>query len=559
MENSLFSTLIYRIIGKPDEWHDEYIDMMHQILDETESFEDPANFSELEVGDQILNQIRSTNDALTAFNTLLNESRFKMIILDNDASPIYHNQNASDLYQEVLDKNTQNDEQRLKPNLKKLVINAIDQLSNNSQSSLAALKAYDQHGDQIYLRVINNRNGGHRSDSVFYLLLVIDQRRQKEMLNPEFVLQYDLTEKEQNVLLKLIHGRNVKEAAAELFVSDNTIKTHLKSLFRKTDSKSQADVIRLALTHESQVLDSYFDPTSGNLANIVSGKSQDKFVTLKNGFKIAYRDYGPPTGRPIVVCHNGYGCRLMVPDHFISVLERLNTRLIVPDRAGTGLTQYRRCHPGSWNDSFSEFIDALDLGDYEIMGAVMGSVFAILHAATADNRLKRIHLASPVFVNTRKDMDYLTGLFAPGVRLLRASKRFTRELYELWLKSITMNLNKHYRAILEKNFGSEERKILNAENSMETLFTHMIDCFKEGANRTTSGISHDMVFCITPQKVDLSKINVPVEIWWGTEDCRISREGVENLAKQLKNANVNVCDGFSEHIYYTMFEEILAK
>ncbi|GAA6137130.1 hypothetical protein NBRC116583_08770 [Arenicella sp. 4NH20-0111] len=558
MENSRFSTLIYRIIGKPDKWHDDYIDIMHQILDETDSFEDPANFSELEVGDQILSRIRGTNDALTAFNTLLNESRFKMIILDEDLSPIYHNQNASELFKEVLDPNSAKDTQTLKPSLKLLVKEATSSIEPAKQSNLMALKAFDQNNDQIYLRSINNRGEGAREGSGFLLLLVLDQGRQQELLNSEFVAQYELTEKEQNVLLKLIHGRNVKEAAAELFVSENTVKTHLKSLFRKTDSKSQADIIRIALTHESQVLDSYFDPSSG-LGGIVNSGTEDKFITLKNGLSIAYREYGPANGTPIVVCHNGYGCRMMVPENCDEILHRENKRLIIPDRSGTGLTPFKKGHPESWTECFGEFIDALNLESYEVLGAVMGSVFALLHAVEADDRLKRIHLASPVFVNSRKDMDYLVGIFAPSVRLVRASKRFAREIYELWLKSVTMNLGTHYRSMLDKSLGSEERKLFQANHTLDSTLNLMVNCFKEGASQTIDGISHDMVFCISPRKADLSKVTVPVEIWWGTEDNRISKDGVDNLARQLTNSTVNVREGFSEHIYYGLFEEILSK
>ncbi len=555
MENSRFSTLIYRIIGKPDRWHDDYIDVMHQVLDETDSFEDPSNFSELEVGEQILSRIRGTNDALTAFNTLLNESRFKMIILDDAIAPIYHNQNAEELFKEVLDPRA-NGEQKLKPGLNKLVANAVEQLSS-AQSSLVALKAFDQNEDQIYLRQIRNRGSSNGDESVFYLLMVLDQGRQKNELSPELVAQYELTEKEQNVLLKLIHGRNVKQTAAELFVSENTVKTHLKSLFRKTESKSQADVIRLALTHESQVLDSYFDPTQQGLAQLVGGKNEDKFVQLKSGLKIAYREYGPEDGKPIVVCHNGYGCRLMVPNGHEEVLAKSNKRLIIPDRSGTGLTDFVKGHPDGWTTLFGEFIDALELQEYEILGAVMGSVFALVHAVEADERLTKVHLASPVFVNSRQDMDFLIGIFAPSVRLVRASKRFAREIYELWLKSVTMNLSTHYRAMVEKSLGTAEREKFRKNGELESTLDLMVDCFREGASRSIKGISHDMVFCISPRKVDLSRINVPVEIWWGTEDNRINREGVDNLAKQLPMANTHVHEGFSEHIYYGLFEEIL--
>jgi len=555
MKNSRFSTLIYRIIGKPDRWHDDYIDIMHQVLDETDSFDDPINFSELEVGDQILSRMRGTNDALTAFYTLLNESRFKMIILDETISPIYHNQIASELYKEVLGVDSEG-EAELVPNLRERVDDAIAYLSK-SQSSLTALKALDQNGDQIYLRQIKNHDAVN--ESLFYLLMVLDQGRQQNQLSYELVAQYGLTEKEQKVLIKLIHGRTVKEVAEELFVTENTVKTHLKSLFRKTGSKSQADLIRLALTHESQVLDSYFDTQSSHFSDVSEKDRNDKFISLKSGLEIAYREYGPQDGDPIVVCHNGYGCRMMVPHGYQQVLERHNKRLIIPDRSGTGLTSFQKGHPENWMPEFVEFINALDLDSYEILGAVMGSVFALLHAVDADQRLKRVHLASPVFVNTRSDMDYLIGIFAPSVRLIRASKRFAREIYELWLKSVTMNLGTHYRTMLEKSLGSAEREKFQQNGSFSRTLDLLVDCFREGASRSIKGISHDMVFCLSPRKVDLTKIGVPVEIWWGSEDNRISREGVDNLAAQLNHPNLNIHQGYSEHIYYGLFEEILAK
>jgi len=101
MKNSHFGNLIYKIIGKPERWHDDYIDLMNVILDETDSFEDPENFSELALGEQILSQIRGSNDALQAFYTLLDKSRFQIIILDEDLSPIFHNKSADALFESL--------------------------------------------------------------------------------------------------------------------------------------------------------------------------------------------------------------------------------------------------------------------------------------------------------------------------------------------------------------------------------------------------------------------------------------------------------------------------
>jgi pimeloyl-ACP methyl ester carboxylesterase len=189
----------------------------------------------------------------------------------------------------------------------------------------------------------------------------------------------------------------------------------------------------------------------------------------------------------------------------------------------------------------TEFIDKLGLNHYEILGTVLGSAIAINYALGADERLTRLRLSSPVYVNTRKDSDFLIGIFAPVARLVRASERFTIELYELWLKSVTLNLNKHYRSMLENGFGTVERVLFTQDNTIDL----MIEGFQQGSSQCLDGISREMVHCISPQNADLSKITIPVDLWWGTQDNRISLEGVQNLAAQLPNSRLHIREGFS--------------
>lgn len=561
MDNSLFSTLIYRIIGKPERWHDDYIDVMHQILDETDSFDNPDNFSELEVGEQIISRLRGTNAALTAFNTLLNESRFKMIILDHALTPIYYNQSAKELYEELLDCSAPKDPPSLNIGLRNKLTPTIAKnaqiFQDGKPNTLVALDASDKQGDQLYLRSIYNSSSDQPETSNFHLLLMLDKAKKNE-LTPELISRYELTDKEQNVLIRLIHGQGIKQIAQESFVSENTIKTHLKALFRKTGSKSQADVVRLILTHESQILDSYFDPGSafidGNNTTCIS----DKSVTLSDGLDIFYCEYGPPDGDVVIFCHNGYGCRVTIPLGYEEVLTRLNKRLIIPDRPGIGMTPFAKDHPKKWQQRLNEFIDQLEIQQYEILGSVFGSVMALVHAVDADTRLTRVRLACPVLINEREDAQYMLGIFAPYVRLVRASSRFAKEIYELWLKSITMNLSTHYKSMLESSLGSKEREILTQRNQLDATFDLMINGFCEASRHSVKGIANESTFCLSPRKIDLNKITVPVDLWWGSEDNRISKEGVEALAEKLPNANLHIREGFSEHIYYCLFEEILS-
>jgi len=551
MDNSRFSSLIYRIIGKPDRWHDDYIDIMHQVLDETESFDDPDNFSELEIGDQILSRLSDKNEALSAFNSLLNKSRFKMIILDHEFKPIYHNHNAKELHQSLLCKDIANNDkvERLNAALLKELKTA-----ELSKGNLVSIGYKNVNDNQLYVREIQNQDNSSEQQSSFYLLLALDQDKDQNQLQSNFITEHSLTDKEQSVLMSLVHGKSLKEIADEMFISDNTVRTHIKALFRKTNTNSQTDIVRLVLTHESQVLDSYFDNGVGFIANDTKPALEEKFVALSSGHKIFYREYGPTEGTPIIVCHNGFGCRVSIPHNYQQACENAGKRVIIPDRPGYGLTPYIEKHPDNWVNQLNEFIDLMELDNYEMMGNIFGCAIAMVFAEQADQRLTKLILASPVFVNTRKDSKYLTGILAPSVRLVKASKKFAREIYELWLKSIRMNLGSHYRSMLDSSIGDNERELFEQNNVVDLL----VEGFKQGSSLTLEGISNEMVYCISARKLDLNKIMTPVHLWWGTQDNRISQQGVENIAAQLPNATINIKEGYSEHIYYALFEEMIS-
>ena len=548
MSNLRFSNLIYRIIGQPERWHDDFLDIMNQVIDETDSFDDPENFSELEVGDQIISRMHSSNETLAAFHTLLDTSRFKLIILDQKLTPIYHNHIAEQLIQHL--SNT-SDGNTLNAGLTKLIKEAP---KTSQQDYLHALDFQDENGDAIYLRTIKGGAVGDEQPVIFNFLLVPDLSRKQNDLNPDLIQKFKLTAKEQKVLRNLIHGMSIKQIAVESFVSENTVKSHLKAIFRKTGTNSQADVIRLILTHESRILDSYFDSSTVVAGAIDDISDQDKKITLADGNQIVYRDYGPKNGRPLIVFHNGFGCRVTIPNGWQEILHRTNRRIIIPDRPGFGKSPFIKQHPIGWNQRFSSFVDKLEIDHYDILGTVLGCHMAISYAAEQDPRLGKVILASPVIVNEKKHAKYLTGILAPSARLVGASKRFAREIYLLWLKSITLNIRTHYRSMLESSLGRVEKEQFAKDSTLELI----IDGFTEGSSVSLDGISHEMVYCMSPLKADLASIGNAVELWYGSEDDRISQKGVEAIASQLPNSTLIVREGYSEHIYYALFEEMIA-
>lgn len=74
----------------------------------------------------------------------------------------------------------------------------------------------------------------------------IEGHRLAEMLAME-----NLTEREEKVLRLLTQGLGNKEIATRLDVLVNTVKTHLKNVFRKLGVKSRLEAMKIALSSNS--------------------------------------------------------------------------------------------------------------------------------------------------------------------------------------------------------------------------------------------------------------------------------------------------------------------
>ena len=64
---------------------------------------------------------------------------------------------------------------------------------------------------------------------------------------------YKLTPTELRVLLAIVNGGSVRQAAGNLGVADTTIKTHLSRLFEKTGVRRQADLVKLVAGYSSML------------------------------------------------------------------------------------------------------------------------------------------------------------------------------------------------------------------------------------------------------------------------------------------------------------------
>jgi DNA-binding CsgD family transcriptional regulator len=64
-----------------------------------------------------------------------------------------------------------------------------------------------------------------------------------------FARAYGLTPREAELLAALASGSDTRQVAGQLYISENTVQDHLKSIFAKTDARNRRVLLARALGH----------------------------------------------------------------------------------------------------------------------------------------------------------------------------------------------------------------------------------------------------------------------------------------------------------------------
>ena len=64
-----------------------------------------------------------------------------------------------------------------------------------------------------------------------------------DTLPESFLTKYNITEREREIILKVVQGKSNADIASELFISLATVKTHLHNIYRKLDVDSRYDLL----------------------------------------------------------------------------------------------------------------------------------------------------------------------------------------------------------------------------------------------------------------------------------------------------------------------------
>ncbi len=76
---------------------------------------------------------------------------------------------------------------------------------------------------------------------------------EKEYAIESFTITGQLTQREREIAALLLKGRTYKMIAGELFLSENTVKTHIKNIYFKLNIKSKTELVNLMVKKERSI------------------------------------------------------------------------------------------------------------------------------------------------------------------------------------------------------------------------------------------------------------------------------------------------------------------
>ena len=395
---------------------------------------------------------------------------------------------------------------------------------------------YDRHSENCAVVFITSRLAG--------------QRISKQSLR----VLFGLTPAEARLAALLASGATLEQAAERCFISKNTAKVQLKSIFSKTGTGRQAELVKLILSSPAVLGLAPADTTSEEDRATEGSEWQvnhEGHISLKDGRRLQYAEFGDPTGTPVIFIHGVLGCRYeRHPDDRLT--RDLGIRLIVPDRPGYGLSDYS---PGLGHLDFAtdllQLIDHLGIDRVSIMGLSVGAIYGLAFAYASPDRLGNLAMISstPPF-RTFSDLNDVPS----SMKLLIAFSKYLPTAAKLVAEIAVINAcNNPRRFLANIPVCTADREVF----SRPGMNAHFERCLLTGSKGCHAGFVNDVLLAARPWPFPPEKIDRLVHFWHGTEDTHSPLSRIRPVIDMVPNRRLTLIEGGGHFLIYEHWQEII--
>lgn len=368
-----------------------------------------------------------------------------------------------------------------------------------------------------------------------------------EHTNEILIKTYHLTPKECEITSLIYQGMAIKQIAANQFRSEETVRSHIRSVFSKTHSNSQIQLMRLI----TGINFSSSDHTRGDWFSDAIDLHR---FTLKDGRKIDYYDQGPRNGKPVLVIH-GILHTPELPVPLAKALINQGYRLIGLCRPNFGhSTPTSKTHDGLLGsvDDALQIIKALGLVKVTLLGCMSGSIYSFAMAAQMPQHVEKVICIAGV-VPFMTD-EHLQGM-SSEVRALGFTARYFPKLYPLLIRGGMALLDGGDIARFA-HFIYRKSPVDLAACENNVVLKQLENGYHFTCNQGSFAYTNGGLTIIKDNKHLVKNIACPIIMIHGREDMIITLESIQVFKKELPLVQLETVENTGQLLMYAQPQKV---
>ena len=506
---------------------------------------------------RINKKISTLNENLNASVSVLNRLPIGLMFVQSGGKVVFANHRAQNIFESDYGLSICQGTFMLQlAQARDLLYLYIDDVLKGTVEGSKSIDIEDVQQRRLTLTVSPLKSGIPDEKSPHYVMVLISTPDSPFHVGSESLKnKFGLTPAEARLALALVDNGSLDRAGEQLGITMHTARSHLKTIFHKTNTSKQAALIKLLLTSPEAII---ADSASAAAAPIALDRKWSdmprtaRYIRLYDGRKLGFAEYGNSDGAPILVHHGVASSRLqMHPDEKIAV--DAGVRLIVPDRPGMGISDFQENRQiEDWAGDIGQLMDQLGIKNCAMMGlAVGGGHYAQQCAYSMPDRVTTLHL-----VSTRSLHQAMKP--APSVRVLLGMAHAAPKLFYQYLRVMGKSVMKNPESYLERrmsDFAECDQQFLATEEGKHFYLTPFIESLQQG----TDGIAWDLTVSMQGWDFDIRNIKSPISIWHGREDKVVPMEEVEVLINLLPKSRTYLFENEGQFLFMNHWPEILRK
>lgn len=279
----------------------------------------------------------------------------------------------------------------------------------------------------------------------------------------------------------------------------------------------------------------------------------DHRMTLRDGRTLAWHEYGPADGQPVLWFQGTPGSRFSRHADE-AVYDRLNVRLIVFDRPGYGASSRL---PGRGISIIAhdavELLDQLGLGSVHTGGGSGGGPHVLAFAAHHPDRVRAASVVVGAAPLLETELEGLIELNRDGWYAVHEGWEATHALLTPVREAVLADPLAGFRATM-KAAPPSDQAVMNDPAWQRVLVESVIEALRPGAE----GWADEAVAIILPWDFDPNSVRCSVTWWHGEHDANAPIAAVRRLLTEMDDVDLRVWSDGGHLEPYRRYAEILA-